>query len=76
MREILTVLKRPEERVYLVRSLETGEEAVMFAAPIRLTNHERWSWRKQRVVNVHTAQVARLRRIRSHRRVLTAEDHS
>lgn len=49
MRDLLTVQMRPAENVYLVRSLETGEEVVMFAQPIKLKGRECWSWRLNRV---------------------------
>lgn len=51
MREILTVSVRPDEHTYLVRSLETGEEVVMFATPYKIPAGKRWSWTSRTVTN-------------------------
>ena len=32
------------ERIFLVRSLETGERAILVTAPIKLSLRDRWSW--------------------------------
>lgn len=35
-----------------MRSLETGQSAVMVSVPIKLSRRERWSWKLGRVVQV------------------------
>jgi hypothetical protein len=42
------------ERVFLVRSLETGAKAVMVTKPYRLTSRERWSWVLNRPVKTNS----------------------
>jgi hypothetical protein len=42
------------ERVFLVRSLETGAQAVMVTKPYRLTSRERWSWVLNRPVKTNS----------------------
>jgi hypothetical protein len=41
---------QPGEKVYLLKSLETGKSAVMVTRPYRLTSRERWSWVLRRPV--------------------------
>jgi hypothetical protein len=45
---------QPGEKVYLLKSLETGKEAVMVTRPYRLTSRERWSWVLGRVVETRS----------------------
>jgi hypothetical protein len=41
---------QPGEKVYLLRSLETGQQSVLVTKPYRLTSRERWSWVLRRPV--------------------------
>lgn len=45
-------LIEPGERAFYMRSLETGEEAVMIVAPLKLTRRQRWSFKRNRWVGV------------------------
>lgn len=54
----------PAERVYELRSLETGARVVMVAQPLKLSSRERWSFELGKVVAVRHTEAKDLARIR------------